>query len=597
MQPIIPLTSSANTARAAVSKWFRLLAFGAAGLALGHSLHAAELLNGGFDTVTGNQSNYWSGTGSPAGALPGTLRGGNQGGYGWDTSYYGGSYPTDNTFASTVGGPVRQDLSGPDNTFVEGVTYTVSMKIFGSGSYAQNSNTMWTLGLTGNGGVVALDHWFSDEFAASTVSAGNGGTIPDDHLTNVGPGGSTGLKTVSLTYTATAADAGKVIGVQLAGDSQTRYTLAPGAPTPDDYYGMMDTVTFGIGALPPVLNSFTSDTDLIDGNPITLSWSIENPASIQTLTLNDGTGPVDVKPDTDPATGLGSKGINPTVKTTYTLTVNGSLTRTLTVVTAKIGSFLSSVPLVTAPSYKTTLSWSFQGPADATVTIFDGATTTDVTADTDSGFGSREFVVPNPSTTFTLNINNGAAIRTVRVLRPVPSDPAKFSLNLDTVYAGETLTASWKDSGNAPESWVGIYRVTDLVGVQYSTSWQYISGYGGATGSVNFNLGAGQYYAVLFVDGAYDIEQGPIAFTVTSEPRAPFIVTAIERVGDTCSFTWNSATGAAYDIYASGDLDTWQLIQAGHPSAGATTGFSEDLSLLPGGVPPSRFYRVAKASP
>jgi hypothetical protein len=101
---------------------------------------------------------------------------------------------------------------------------------------------MWTLALTGNGGVVALDHWFTDEFAGSTVSAGNGGTIPDDHITNVGPGGSTGLRTVSLSYTASANDAGKVIGVQLAGDSQARYTFAPGAPTPDDYYGMMDDV-------------------------------------------------------------------------------------------------------------------------------------------------------------------------------------------------------------------------------------------------------------------------------------------------------------------------------------------------------------------
>jgi len=599
MKPLVSTTGPAGAIRTAAAKLFRLASLGVAGLALCQALQAADLLNGGFDSVNGSDANYWSSGGSPAGALPGTIRGGNAGGFGWSSGYFGGTYPTNNTFASTVGGPVRQDLSGADNTFVEGVTYAVSMQIFGSSNYGQNTPTMWSLAFTGDGTVVKRDHWFSDEFAASAVSAGNGGTIPDDHIVNVGPGGSTGLKTVTITYTATAADAGKVIGVQLAGPTQTLYTLASGAPSPSDYYGMMDTVTFSVGGPPPILLSFTDDSDLAEGQPINFSWSIENPGSIQTLTLDDGSGPVDVKPNTDTGTGIGGIQLSPAANTTYTLTLNGTGIRTLAVKTAKISSFTSNVPFVTGPDYKATLNWNIEAAPGSTVTISDGTNTTDVTANTVDGVGTADFVVPSSFTIFTLNVNNGTATSTARVVRSMPSDPDKFSVNLDTVYTNDTFTVSWKNSGNASGSWVAVYKLTDTTGVQYATQWQYISGYGGATGSINFSgLAPGQYYTVLFVDGNYTIEQGPIVFTVTGTTRPlPLAVTSFSRFGDTCYLTWNSEPGATYDIFASDSLDTWETIQANYPSTGTITNYSEDLDQLPDGPPAKRFYRISKSAP
>jgi hypothetical protein len=124
------------------------------------------------------------------------------------------------------------------------VTYTLGAKIFSAGAYgsARDSSTLWSLALTANGTPVAIDHWFSDEFQASTAGAGNGGNIPANRIVQV-TASSNGLTTVTLTYTATAADAGKTIGIQLGGDTQSKYTLAPGAPGREDYYGMMDSIT------------------------------------------------------------------------------------------------------------------------------------------------------------------------------------------------------------------------------------------------------------------------------------------------------------------------------------------------------------------
>ncbi|MGC4017595.1 MAG: hypothetical protein QM755_24230 [Luteolibacter sp.] len=574
-------------------KFLRTTVLGLATLATGPLLHAADLFNGGFDTVTGSNANYWSSGTTPAGALSGTVRGGSQGGYGWDASYFGGSYPTNSTFASTINGPVRQDLSGSGNTFIEGATYTVTMAIFGSSTYATTSPVMWSLGLTGNGDVVAIDHWFSDEFSASTVGAGNGGTIPNDHITTIASG-STGLKTVTLTYVATAADAGKVIGIRLGGDAQSRYTLASGAPTPNDYYGMMDTVTFAVTGA-PTITAFSGDSDIVTGSSINLSWDIADPGSLTTLTLDDGSGPVDVLPITNPTTGHGTSAVTPSQNTVYTLAANGSIVRTLTIYNGRINSFTSDTIIALGPDYQATLNWNIDPGNFSGITISDGIDTYDVTADTLSGSGSRTFTVPNGSTSFVLSLNSGSVTKTRRVLRAMPSNPAKFSINQPVIYQGDNPTLSWNNSGNATGSWVGIYRKTDMITDQYSVQWQYISGHGGATGSNTFTgLDPGDYYAVLFVDGGYIVEQGPIYFTISSDPVLPLTTRTFSCAENLCTVTWDSQPGLVYKLYSSSDLVNWSLVRDNIPSGGTTTSATEDLGALVAGVPAARFYRVTK---
>lgn len=565
------------------SKFFRLAALGAAGFAFIQSLTAADLLNGGFASKAS-----WTGD----------FLAGNEGGNGWGTSYFGGTFPTDNTFASTVKGTVHQALSGSGNTFIEGVTYKISMSIFGASNWPSSTGSaiMWSLGFTADGTAVGRDHWFSDEFTASSVAAGNGGTIPNDHIVTIAPG-STGLRTVTFTYTATAADAGKVIGVQVGGKTQSRYTYATGAAVADDRYGMMDNVTFEMVGLPEI-TSFTSDADVIDGVPIRLMWEIGEADNLTTLTLDDGNGPVSVLNLTDLETGLGEKEVNPTQNTTYTLAANGVVLDTVTIYNGKIDSFTSDTVLAMGPDYEATLNWNVRPDAPTSVTISDGVNTVDVTADTLGGFGSRSFTVPTASTTFTLNLNNGSATKTVRVLRAVPANPDKFWINAETVYSGQSLTASWKDAGNANGSWVGVYKKGNLPGPVLSTQWSYINTLGGANGSRNFTgLAPGEYFAILFVDGEYTIEQGPVYFTVSGDlppVETPPTITSFTRAGNICTIIWNSEADATYDLFATSDFSEWTLIQENIPSGGASTTATEDLGTLPNGIPSQRFYRLSR---
>ncbi|MEK7949687.1 hypothetical protein [Luteolibacter soli] len=585
-----------------IPKFFRLAVLGAAGFGLVQSLVAANLMNGNFATATSNQANYWSTAGTPPGATTGKIRGGTNGGNGWTTSYFGGAYPTDSTFATTLEvGAVRQNLSGAGNTFVAGVTYTVSMDIFGSSTYKTTSNVMWSLAFTGANTVVASDHWFSDEFTAQSVA--NGGNIPNDHIVTVSSG-NTGFRTVTLTYTATAADAGKIIGVQLGGDTQSKYAMVGTAPTPDDYYGMMDNVTFSSNAAN--LQTFTSDQPAVDGQGFYLNWTIQNPAQISTLTLNSGSGPVDVKPDTDTESGVGMFFVNPTAATTYTLTLNGDLQTQLTIEAGKALSLTrdSNTRVAVAPAYEVTLSWSVQ-PVGASVSLSNGVSSIDVTADTDpeTGLGSKTVVVPNPSTTYTLSANGSPLVATTRVLRE-NSNTAAFSVSSASVEDGQQITVTWTGAAGGATDWIGIYAIGETPGGsnEYSDAWNYLNGtktagVGPANGSMTFTMPVGNYYAVLLLNDGYVMAQGPLIFSVVSPPpvEEPLQVTSITKTENAVTLVWKSKADVTYNVYASDHLQgdplvDWDEVGTALPSDGDdTTEFTETFG---SGTPTRRFYQI-----
>lgn len=581
-------------------KSLHLAAFAFCSFALGgHAI--ADVLNGGFVTATSNLADNWN-------TLGGSVRGGSQGGYGWTTSYFGGAYPTNDTFCSTMAGPVRQDLAGSDSTFVEGTTYTIQAALFSASNYT-SSNTakiMWSVALTANGTAVARDQWFSDEFSGQTVA--NGGNIPNDHILQV-TSTSTGLKMVTIAYTATAADAGKVIGVQLGGDTALKYTLGAGAPVPDDYFGMMDSITVSASSA-AILTQFSSDKTVIDNNPVTLSWTVANPASMASLSLSDGSGSVDVIPNTNATTGVGSITFSPAATTTYTLTLNGTSSLQCSVSGGTIGSFTSGRGLsLLKDGNQVVLSWQVQPMAPASLTLSDGSSTFDVTSLTNpaTGVGTGLFAVPSTTTNFTLNLNYGSSTKSLRVQREAANSGA-FTLDKVKYAVGETTIATWSGVTGNPDSWVGIYTASSQVVVQYSTQWNYLNGTkttGGniPSGSMGFTLPEGEYYAVLFLDGGYTVEKGAIFFRVTNpanEVPETFKMVSSSLSEGNFNLTWESKAGYVYRIYTSPTLagnpeQDWQLLENAWPSQGdGTTSYAD---VLPIPAPEKRFYKIFGAAP
>jgi len=567
----------------------RFLPLWLAALASTLTLQAATMQNAGFGAKTG-----WSGT-----FLAGT-----NGGDGWTTSYFaGGVHPTDNTFACKFQSAVKQNLGGTGNTFVAGVSYTVTAQLFSAGGYVPNTKIMWDLGLTADGTPVAIDHWFSDEFSANSVA--NGGTIPNDHILTVSSS-SNGLTTATVTFTATAAEAGKVIGIQLNGDAQTKYAGVTVAG-PDDWYAMVDNVTFDANLA--TIGSFTSDIQVLDGAGFYLTWSINKPELINTLTLDSGSGPLDVLPDTELGTGEGFIFVEPTAETTYTLLLNGTQQSQLIVYAGKTLSLTRSARLATAPSYEVTLDWSVQ-PANASVSLSDGVTTIDVTADTDpeTGLGSKTVVVPSPSTIYTLKANDSPLAATTRVLRETGSSAA-LSISASSVVTGQPVTITWTGAAGGATDWIGIYSTgkTPGFGGELSNAWNYLSGTrtpeaGHTDGTMSFTLPAGDYYVALFLNDGYEIAQGPITFSVVDPPpvEETIKVASITKDGNSVTLVWESKADMAYSIYGSdtlqGDpLTDWDEVSIELPSDGDdTTDFTETFG---SGAPARRFYRIYEVVP
>ena len=370
-----------------------------------------------------------------------------------------------------------------------------------------------------------------------------------------------------------------------------------------DYLAMDNLVFDEINNIPSIV-SFASSVLIADGSPISLDWEIGNIAGATSLTLDDGSGPVDAMPLTNSQTGFGNTTVNPATNTTYTLTLNGTSSKQLTILSGSAVSLTAGARVATAPNHEVTLTWQVQPPNAALVTVSDGTTVHNVTADTDSGtgMGSAIFTVPSASTVFTLEANQSGVTRTARVLRQ-QSSSADFSVNAATVAVGSPVTVAWANAAGGATDWIGIYRTSDTPELQVSTQWNYLNGTrtsGGSfpSGSMSFsNLPVGEYYACLLLNDGYEIAQGPVLFSVVNPPPEPEIIRVVyvRRNGNLFTVEWVSKTDHVYDIYASDSLDgdplaDWTRIADDVAAGGdGTTSHTEDLGASP---PPRRFYRV-----
>ncbi len=267
----------------------------------------------------------------------------------------------------------------------------------------------------------------------------------------------------------------------LAVNEWTAYFLA------NDGYTVLGSVPFTVFNAAKI-SGFTADHAFInEGMPITLSWVVDpGSATIQTLTLNDGVQNINVA-------GSNVLEVSPTTNTTYTLTLNGTVT-------------------------------------------------------------ARASVFKDSGNTETFNLGGGTHFST-----------------------RGSFVANWNGTNGNPDSWVAIYRVGEVPQTHVSTYWKYLNGTqtaGGAirpSGSLAFTPAPGEYYAVLFLNGGYVIEQGPIRFSVTDQAIKPESIAGFVQEAGDFRIDWNSLPGVSYDVMTSSDLENWLPAAENIRAAGYTS--------------------------
>lgn len=537
--------------------------------------------------------------------------GGNQGTPPMDESY-GDNVSASNTVTGIVASAGVQGIVGTPDITVQynlptGTTANSGFDSYpswnGRGAVLQtdfNGENPMALDFTPAAGKGVLISSFDlDEYAGGGASVVNwsivngetvivSGTWNDFEVAN---GGRSTVLT-GMTEAQAIANSGSTLSLRLA--------LAGGGAS----YQALDNLAFDQVSTGPAIDVFASDSEYVT-NPVNLTWTIANPDSGMVVTLNDGVTPLDVTTNTNLTTGEGSVQVSPTTNTTYTLSVNGGTGRTLQVILGEALSLNANPKLALAPEHETTLTWEIR-PVDAgLVTIFDGTSTIDVTADTDplTGLGSRVVTVPNASTIFTIDANNSGNTAQTRVLKEAAGSAA-LSLTSSSITSDGTLTVNWTGAAAGPTDWIGIYRVNEIPGVQNSLQWNYLNGTrtagaGPTDGSMTFSgLPVGEYYAVMLLNDGYELAQGPLKFgVVTPPPPGPSLMKVLEvsRDGDEFKVVWESREGFEYDVYASDTLDgdpliDWNRVGFAIPAeVDGSTEFIEDLGVS---TPERRFYQV-----
>jgi hypothetical protein len=379
------------------------------------------------------------------------------------------------------------------------------------------------------------------------------------------------MKTLLLSLTAFLASAASLLAQATFQLDKTSY--APGEAIVASWTGSTSTKDW-VGIYPRGI--------VPDGDPVSTTWgyvtgasgsrSFNTPTPVGLgnwtawLLDNDGYG---VKPGTSP--------------------VDFSVVNPL----PEVGTFTSSTNF--ASGSPVTLSWTLVNPGQVTsLTLSDGVLPpVDV-------FGQTSFEVsPAVNTTYTLNVNNGVDTAT-RIVMVTGSNNAAFSLDQLVVDLGQPVTVTWAGATANPDSWVGIYSANATPQAQVSTQWNYLNGTRTAGGSVpdgqmSFNLPVGSYFAVLFVDEGYTIEQGPVLFQVVEPVEEVIPVLSVVKSGNAVTIEWRSKAGHEYDIYASDTLEgdptiDWETVEFAWPTAGdGTTTYTETL-VDP--APARRFYKI-----
>ncbi len=461
------------------------------------------------------------------------------------------------------------DLAIPSGTKVVSPTQTTTYVITASNSQGKMSAKSVTVNVTQPVPVVVPAATVNLTASASSVVAGSPVTLSW-----------TSTNAVSLTMDYQ----GSIISLPASGTKvvnpaiTTRYIInAQNSAGAFAAGGVTVTVTQPVPVVVPAatVNLTASASSVVSGSPVTLSWTSTNATS---LTMDNGLTYL---------ASSGSKVVNPTVTTTYSIRVQnsagaivmGSVTVNVTqpvpvVVPAATVNLTASASSVVAGS-PVTLSWTSTNASQITMD-YQGSI---LTLAKPSG---TKVVNPTVTTTYIVKAQNSAGAFvassvTVNVTQPVPTPVPAATVNLtasaSSVVSGSPVTLSWTS--------------TNATSLTMDNGLTYLA----SSGSKVVNPTVTTTYSIRVQNSAGAIVMGSVTVNVTQPvvvapvAACPVVTSpangASYTVGQDINFSWGATAGRNTYIV---DLTTdpnfaWQW-NSGSGPAGGTSSLSANLSSI-----------------
>jgi hypothetical protein len=270
----------------------------------------------------------------------------------------------------------------------------------------------------------------------------------------------------------------------------------------------------------PLISSFTANPSTINaGESSNLQWNIADATSVS---INQGIGSV---------SSSGTRTVNPTVSTTYTITASnsaGSVTASAVIMITSPGlpliSSFTANPITINSGQSSTLSWNITGATSASISA--GIGTVNATSGTHQ-------VSPNTNTTYTLTATNatGSSTAQVTVTMGVAGQPVinSFTANPITINSGQSSTLSWNITGATSAS------ISAGIGTVNATSGTYVVT---PAATITYTLTAANSVGSVTTTATVTVSGAnfPVINSFTANPT---IVTS----GGASTLTW-SVTGA-----------------------------------------------------
>lgn len=206
-----------------------------------------------------------------------------------------------------------------------------------------------------------------------------------------------------------------------------------------------------------------------------------------------------------------------------------------------------------------------------------GATLSYKWAYTDGPAGTMKFTINETNEYYAVLFKDGGYDEATERIPFYFGPKPELKLNKTAYEEGEDVVVDYSNAPGLSSDWIGIYKVGDKVGSDYSTSWDYTpAGSSEGTLTLSKDLAKGYYFVNYFLYGAYFEPSDRVYFSVGDNISSVWLDKEVYTEDDSIKIYYQDGPGTPKDwigVYAEGEDPNVDELDGFYYTYGATDGY------------------------
>ena len=256
---------------------------------------------------------------------------------------------------------------------------------------------------------------------------------------------------------------------------------------------------------------------------------------------------------------------------------------------------------IIAPDTEFTISYKFAPiGANAWIGVYragekpgtgEGTATSTVWAYTDGASGELTFKLSETDEYYAVLFKDGGYEEASERIRFYVGPTPTLSTSKTTYEVGENIVVSFENIPNLPGDWIGIYKMGDNIGSDYSASWDYVASYANdGKMTLSKSLPKGYYLVSYLLKGAYFEACERVYFSVGEDISTVWTDKNEYDLDEEIQIYYKDGPGTPKDwvgLFAKGKDVNKDELDAFYYTYGATEGY---ITVKPGDVPAGEYF-------